>query len=77
MGLRHVRFEDKRMEIISHMQTVIYRSLDHDITIAFPLRRELCQTYKYRYECSLIKNLSIHWKTGEKNRETNKNILAP
>ena len=51
-------------------------SHDHDITIAFPLRHELRQTYGYRYECSLVKNLPIHWKTGEENQETNKNILA-
>ena len=59
------------------MQPVIYRSHNHDITIAFPLKRELLQIYKYRYECNLVKNLPTHWEIGEENRETNENILAP
>ena len=58
-----------------HVQPVIYRSRDHDITITFPLRRELRRTC--RYECNLVKNLPTHWETGEENRETNENILAP
>ena len=33
MGLRYVRFQDKRMKLISHVQPVICRSLDHYITI--------------------------------------------
>ena len=32
MGLRHVRFGDKRMMLMRYMQPVICRSLDHDIT---------------------------------------------
>ena len=52
-------------------------SHDHDITIAFPLRRELRQTYGCRYECSLVKNLPTLWETGEEDQETNENILAP
>ena len=51
-------------------------SYDHDITIGFPLRRELCQMYGCRYKCSLINNLSTYWKTKEENREINENILA-
>ena len=60
------------------MQLVIYRFRNQDIIIAFPLRRELCQTCRGRckYECNLVKNLPTHWETGEENRETNKNILA-
>ena len=50
---------------------------DHNITIAFPLRRELRRTCRCRYECSLVKNLPTHWETEEENRETNENILAP
>ena len=65
------------MKLISHVQPVICRSLDHDITIAFPLRREPRRTYRYRYECNLVKNLPTHWGTGEENRKTNENILAP
>ena len=57
---------------IGHM-TGLY---DHDIIIAFSLRRELRQIYGCRYECSLVKNLSTHWETGEENQETNENILA-
>ena len=49
------------------MQSVTYRSRDHDITIAFPLRRELRQTCRYEY--NLVKNLPTHWETGEENRE--------
>ena len=53
-------------------------SHDHDITIAFPLKRELRRTYGYKYECSLVKNLPTQWReTGEENRESNENILAP
>ena len=59
------------------MQPVICRSLDHDITIAFLLRCEPRQTYRYRYECNLVKNLPTHWENEEENRETNENILAP
>ena len=33
MSLRDVRFWDERMNLISHVQPVICRSLDHDITI--------------------------------------------
>ena len=33
MGLRHVRFQDKRMKVINYVQSVIYRFLDHDITV--------------------------------------------
>ena len=65
------------MKLISHVQPVIYRSLNYDITIVFPLRRETRLTYRYRYECNLIKNLLTHWGTGVENRETNENILAP
>ena len=64
------------MKLISHVQPVICKFLDHDITIAFPLRRELRQTYRYRYVCNLVKNLLIYWGTGEENWETNENILA-
>ena len=60
-----------------HVQLVIYRSCDHDITIAFPLKRELRQTCRYRYECNLVKNLPTYWEIGEENRETKENILAP
>ena len=31
---------------------------DDDITIALPLRCELRQMYRYKYEYSLVKNLS-------------------
>ena len=60
------------------MQSVICKSFDYDITIAFLLRYELRRTckYKYRYECSLVKNLLTYLGTGKENRETNKNILA-
>ena len=60
---------------LDHVQSVICRSCNHDITIAFPLWRELRQTC--RYECSLVKNLPTHWETGKENREINENILAP
>ena len=50
---------------LNHVQPVIYESRDHDIITAFSLRRELRQTYKYRYKCSLVKNLLTHWETGE------------
>ena len=33
--------------------------------------------YRCKYECNLVKNLPTHWETGEENRETNENILAP
>ena len=52
-------------------------SHNHDITIAFPLRRELRRTYGCKYECSLVKNLPTYWETGGENQETNENILAP
>ena len=67
------------MKLISYVQPVICRSLDHDITIAFPLRHDLRQTYRYRYryECSLVKNPPIYWETEEENWDTNENILAP
>ena len=56
---------------------MIYKSLDHDITIVFLFRRKLRQTYKYRYGCSLVKNLPTYWGTEEENWKTNENILAP
>ena len=49
---------------------------DHDITIAYLLRRKLRQMYRCRYECGLLKNLPTYWKTGEENEETNENFLA-
>ena len=58
------------------VQPVTYRSRDHDITIAFSFRRELRQTYRSKYEFNLVKNLPTDEKIGEKNRKTNKNILA-
>ena len=58
------------------MQSVIYRSLNHDIKIAFLLRHELRQACRCRCECNLLKNLSTFWKTREENREANENILA-
>ena len=60
-----------------YVQPVIYRSYDHDITIAFLSRHELCQACRFRYEYNLIKNLSTYWETEKENRETNENILAP
>ena len=62
---------------LDHMEPVICRSHDHDITIASPLRRELRRAYRCRYECCLVKNLSTQWETEEENRETNEKILAP
>ena len=63
---------------LDHVEPVISKSRDHDITIAFPFRRELRRAYRCRYECSLVKNLPTQWReTGEENRETNENILAP
>ena len=59
---------------LDHVQPMIWRSRDHDITIAFPFRRKL--HWIYRYECSLVKNLPTHWGTREENRETYKSILA-
>ena len=67
--MRRKRLEDKidkscvgrkrvKLTWLNHAQLVIYKSCDHDITIAFPLRCELHQTC--RYKCSLIKNLSTH-----------------
>ena len=56
---------------------MICRFLDHDITIVFSLRHKLYQTYRCKYECSLVKNLPTHWETEEENREINENILAP
>ena len=47
-----------------------------NITIVFPLRRELYQMCRCKYEYSLVKNLLIYWETEEENQETNKNILA-
>ena len=66
------------MKLISHVQPVICRSLDHDITIAFPLRRELRRTYRCRYECSLVKNLPTQWETEEENQlnQSMKNLLT-
>ena len=58
------------------MQPVIYRSRNYDIIIAFLLRQELCQTYKYKYECNLVENLPTHWEAKEENRETNENTLV-
>ena len=57
---------------------MICKSLDHDIIIAFSLKHELRQTYRYKYgyKCSLVKNLQTHGEIGDENRETNKNILA-
>ena len=60
---------------LDHVEPVICKSRDHDITIAFSLGRELRRTCKYK--CSLVKNLPTHWETKEENQETNKNILAP
>ena len=67
------------MKLISHMQLVICKSLDYDITIAFSLKYELRQTCRcrHKYESSLVKNLPNCWKNGEENWKTNKNILAP
>lgn len=42
------------------MQPVIYRFRDYNITIAFLFKHELRQMYKYKYKCSLVKNLLIH-----------------
>ena len=56
---------------------MICRSRDYDITIVFLLGRELYQTYRYRYECSLVKNLPTYRETEEENWKTNKNILVP
>ena len=62
---------------LDHIQPMTYKSHNYDIIISFSFRYELRQTCRYRYECNLVKNLLIHWKTREKNRETNENILAP
>ena len=51
------------------MQPMIYKSHNHDITIAFPFRRELRQMCKY--ECNLVKNLPTNWETRKENRVTN------
>ena len=56
------------------MKYVIYKSHNHNITIAFPLRYKLRQMCKYEY--SLLKNLLTYWKTGKENQETIENILA-
>ena len=58
------------MKLISYVQPVICRSLDHDIIIAFPpFRRKPHCTYRYRYDCNLVKNLPTQWKeTGQENR---------
>ena len=47
--------EKAKLMLLDHVQSMIYRSRDYNITIIFPLRRELRQMY--RYECSLVKNL--------------------
>ena len=63
MKLTSVGRKRAKLTWLDHMQPVIYRSYDHDIIIAFPLRHELRQTC--RYECSLVKNLPTHlgdWK---------------
>ena len=57
-----------------HVQPVTYKSRDHDITIAFFLRRELRQTCMYKG--NLVKNLPTHWESKEENQKTNENILA-
>ena len=79
---RRAHSGDKEDEVeawLDHVQPVICRSRDHDITIAFSLRREFRRTCRcrYRYEYNLVKNLPTHWGTGEENRKTNENILAP
>ena len=45
---------------LDHVQLVIYKLCDDNIRIAFLLRCKLCQTYRYKYECSLVKNLLTH-----------------
>ena len=47
--------KEAKLMWLDYVQSVIYRSCDHNFTIAFPLRHELPWTY--RYECSLVKNL--------------------
>ena len=54
----YVGQERVKLTWLDHVQSVIYRSRDHNITIAFPLRRKLRQTCKY--ECSLVKNIPTH-----------------
>ena len=54
----------------------MYRSRDYDIKIALPLILELRQMYRYRYKCNPVEKPPTHWKTGEKNRKINENILA-
>ena len=41
---------------LDHVEPVICRSRNYDIIIAFSFRHELRQTYRCRYECSLVKN---------------------
>ena len=43
-----------------HVQYVIYKSNNYDITIAFSSRRKLRQTYRFNYECKLVKNLPTY-----------------
>ena len=54
--------ERAKLTWLDHMQSVIYRSYNHNITIAFFLRHKLRQTYRCKYEYNLIKNLPTHLK---------------
>ena len=55
VGKSRVGWVMVKLTWLDHMQPVIYKSRDCDITIAFSLRHKLRQTFKY--ECSLVKNL--------------------
>ena len=59
---------------LDHVQLMIYRSRNHDITIVFPFEREL--SWMCRHENSLVENLLTHWETGEEIRKTNENIIG-
>ena len=58
------------------MQLMIYKSHNHKIEIAFPLKHEFRQRYRYKYKRSIIKNLPTNWETEKENQGTNENILV-
>ena len=61
----HVGQERVKLTWLNHVQLVISKSRDYDITIAFPLKCEIRQMC--RYECNLVKNLLTY--LGDRGRK--------
>ena len=62
---------------LDYVQLVIYKFRDHDIINAFPFRCKLCQTYKYKYECSLVINLPTYLKDWREKPKDQWEHLSP